>query len=398
MVQAWLPAVIANTFAIMVLFVMLIDFSRKQHRFRMKDQRVFHWMLITNIVILLLDAGTWVLNRQTFLGARTLNIFFTTAFYCLDPLMSLLYILYCEIKIGTRSDRRKFLTRLYSIPFLINFVLSLISIRASLMFRIGPDNVYSRGSLLALSFFLSYILLAVALFRIVHYRRKVRKQRAIGVYHVHTGSAGPQGTAVLIIFPIVPLMGGIMQIFYCPVTVVWLSTVITLLIVYFNIQNAEIATDSLTGLYNRRQTDGYLQNLLQNDFAEKPICLAILDVDNFKLINDRYGHRTGDRTLQALANVLQTVCGRNIFCSRYGGDEFVLIDEQGNLDRMQQLLQQIDRQLNQYCTALGIECTLSISSGTTVRTKATDSVDALFSAADIQLYRNKSNLKRRAGD
>ncbi len=103
MAQPWTTAIFMNVFALVILLILLIDSGNQQHRFLMKDQVLFKWMLILNILILIVDAATWVLNGQTFAGARTLNVLLTTVFYILDPVMSFLYICYCDLKIGTKA-------------------------------------------------------------------------------------------------------------------------------------------------------------------------------------------------------------------------------------------------------------------------------------------------------
>jgi len=385
--------VIVNIFAIIVLFILFIAIGGKRHRFLLRDQVVFQWMLVTNIAILFLDAGAWMLNGQTFEGARVLNLIYTAVYYILDPVMSLLYIYYCEVKLGTPPRKRKRLLMLYCFPVVVNLVLSLLSVRYSLMFRISESNVYGRGPLLYLSFILSYVLLPVAFGRVLYYRNKLEKEGKR-----NQSSLGYRGIASLLTFPLVPLAGGLIQIWFCPVTVVWLSTVIALLIVFINIQNAEISTDSLTGLYNRRQTDSYLQNLIQPNAREKAIGLVMLDMDNFKQINDRFGHLTGDYALRTMADVLRAVCDRDTFFSRYGGDEFVIVTRQKSLFQIEALLEKINLRLEECCRSACAKYMLSISAGVALWKEGMDSVDALFAVADEQLYRNKSKMNRRMDD
>ncbi|MCI0521292.1 MAG: diguanylate cyclase [Chloroflexi bacterium] len=83
--------------------------------------------------------------------------------------------------------------------------------------------------------------------------------------------------------------------------------------------------DPLTGLYNRRYMQDRLpEEILWAQAENKPVCLAMLDIDHFKKINDAYGHKAGDLLLQALSALLcQSVRAEDIV-SRYGGEEFML--------------------------------------------------------------------------
>jgi diguanylate cyclase (GGDEF)-like protein len=393
MIQSWMPAVITNAFAIVALSILLFNFGHKRRRFLLRDQRIYVWMLINNIVILFLDAGTWVINGQSFPGARAMNLLFTTAFYALNPAMSLLYVCFCEIKLGTPAGKSKRLLQLYSVPIAVNLALTLASLWHPLLFNIRPDNVYERGSLLYVSFVLSYILLGVAFFRVLFYHRRV----------VREGEPVPSrcsshDIASLLVFPVIPLIGGVTQIWFSPVTVVWLVPVFALLIVFINIQNSEIYTDSLTGLYNRRQTDSYLLSLVQNSAKNLPIGLAILDMDNFKQVNDSFGHLAGDNALRLMAGVLQAECDNDTFFSRYGGDEFVLITKQKNLTMIEELIGRIAAGLSRRRDSFGIRYNLTLSAGVAVWTEGMESVDSLFAVADAKLYENKARLGRRADD
>jgi diguanylate cyclase (GGDEF)-like protein/PAS domain S-box-containing protein len=85
-------------------------------------------------------------------------------------------------------------------------------------------------------------------------------------------------------------------------------------------------TDPLTGLYNRR----HLFDLGQREFArarrfERPLAAVMIDIDNFKLVNDTYGHSVGDEILAAMSQLLQSLVREVDILGRYGGEEFTLI-------------------------------------------------------------------------
>jgi diguanylate cyclase (GGDEF)-like protein len=83
--------------------------------------------------------------------------------------------------------------------------------------------------------------------------------------------------------------------------------------------------DSLTGLANRRRFDQALEETLGPDGAPRDRALAMIDVDHFKRINDRFSHLIGDQVLQRLGVLLQRCCRRQDLAARYGGEEFALI-------------------------------------------------------------------------
>lgn len=84
--------------------------------------------------------------------------------------------------------------------------------------------------------------------------------------------------------------------------------------------------DGLTRLYNRRWLDNALARLLvQSIKGQQPLCVLLLDVDNFKKYNDTQGHQGGDQALIALSNVLKTTVRPYDFATRYGGEEFLVL-------------------------------------------------------------------------
>jgi diguanylate cyclase (GGDEF)-like protein len=91
--------------------------------------------------------------------------------------------------------------------------------------------------------------------------------------------------------------------------------------------------DAVTGLYNHR----YFQETLETELESccrfgHPLALLMFDVDNFKAINDRYGHRAGDEVLRTIGQYLQRTCRGSDTAARYGGDEFVILLRHTPLD------------------------------------------------------------------
>ena len=95
----------------------------------------------------------------------------------------------------------------------------------------------------------------------------------------------------------------------------------------FNEQKQEVERDALTGLYNRRAFDRDIKRLHE---ANIPYSIIIADIDNFKKINDTYGHLVGDEVLKIMGEVLHNYVRKNTKAYRYGGEEFVVLLPQGD--------------------------------------------------------------------
>lgn len=161
------------------------------------------------------------------------------------------------------------------------------------------------------------------------------------------------------------------------------------------------ATDALTGLANRRHFDAVLA-VEWNRAArtQVPLSLLMVDIDHFKKYNDRYGHLTGDRCLQQVAQALHG-CARRAgdFAARFGGEEFVLLlpgvamDEacetaQQCLERMREML------LPHAASPVAAFVTVSIGLASLVP-DANASAASLINAADAAMYRAKSGGRAR---
>lgn len=103
-------------------------------------------------------------------------------------------------------------------------------------------------------------------------------------------------------------------------------------------------TDTLTGLYNRRCTMDYLGNLFDAPNSQISICLC--DIDFFKKVNDTYGHNVGDVVLKSIAETFHKVLPETCFCSRWGGEEFLLIFPASNGDEAHVLLESLRRAIS----------------------------------------------------
>lgn len=158
-------------------------------------------------------------------------------------------------------------------------------------------------------------------------------------------------------------------------------------------QEGIITIDALTQVNNRYQLGKYTEELFAGFDPKKgeKIYLAICDMNNFKPINDKYGHEEGDKALVTAANAMKSACaGTNAFLARYGGDEFVIIVQAKD----DSLIKGIRDKVNAYLAGAGesLPYELSVSIGIAERYDETESFDRLFRRADAELYRLKEKI------
>lgn len=156
---------------------------------------------------------------------------------------------------------------------------------------------------------------------------------------------------------------------------------------------AQARTDALTGLWNRRSFDEALtRECVRAQRSRQPLALVYLDLDNFKVINDRHGHQEGDRVLKLLAQAVTAVVRLHVDRSfRLGGDEFSLLLPGTTLEHAEAVVQR----LREHCAkadAVWTQGMLGISAGVVVL-GADESHESLRRRADEAIYQHKRSAR-----
>lgn len=143
-------------------------------------------------------------------------------------------------------------------------------------------------------------------------------------------------------------------------------------------------TDPLTGLWNRRVFDARLAAVL-SDAESMPVSIAVVDVDDLKLINDRQGHPAGDRSLIAVADALTGAARLNDQVCRLGGDEFALIMPRTSRASAREICVDAVRRLS------GAQPPVEFAAGVATANETGHTADHLYRLADESVYRSKSH-------
>jgi len=161
-------------------------------------------------------------------------------------------------------------------------------------------------------------------------------------------------------------------------------------------------TDPLTGLFNRR----YFYNALEKEIErvkryKSSFSIVLLDIDDFKRVNDEYGHLAGDRVLQILADILRRTLRKVDIIARYGGEEFILLLPNTEKEEAElianRIREEVSKTVFEYKSDKGVEvlCPITISGGITTCPDDSIELHKLLSAADRAMYEAKSLGKNR---
>ena len=157
----------------------------------------------------------------------------------------------------------------------------------------------------------------------------------------------------------------------------------------------DVNTDNLTGLYNRK----FLDTLISDKMIEPDtnVSMALMDIDDFKLINDKYGHMFGDIVLKRLSILIKEAseCDDETYPIRLGGDEFVIISLSLNRDELCNICEKLCNKVSNTGIKTGstiISYNISIGVANTI-TNNCKTFDELYTKADTLLYKVKKNGK-----
>ena len=150
------------------------------------------------------------------------------------------------------------------------------------------------------------------------------------------------------------------------------------------------ARDPLTALYNRRALEARAPRLLELASSTRPGALLLIDIDNFKLVNDLYGHTAGDRLLITLSELIRSVLPQGSLAARLGGDEFVILLSNTSNERIVTLASAL-REKFQHAAEQGFATpqAVTLSIGASLFEQPPASLEALIELGDAALYASK---------
>ena len=354
-----------HIFATLICLVMLVE--TQNHKDSGKYPfRLFRAQLIACMLLLGSEAASWATAGST-------KFFWNTVCFALHAFPGYLFSLYADYQLGAGEEqlRRNPLPRL--LPLLLAEVLVVANVFTPLLFSVDSNGFYQRERWFLVDTALSYSYLVYSFARVVRNRREMDRLLV----------------RPLILFHLIPFVGGAIQVCFYGSGFTLPSFALALLICYIYIQQRQMGTDYLTSACNRLQADKELRQRLQEG-AGKPFAVLILDINNFKRINDQYGHGVGDEALIETVQLLQRTLRRSDTLARYGGDEFLIISDIGDSDSLQHMTDRIHQAFSLFSQQASRPYQLSLSIGSALYDPANPvSQERLLALADARMYQQK---------
>lgn len=364
-----------NIIASVILLIIFLNIKRSSERFLI-DQKIFISIIGFCGLSIVLDTIAWALNGQPGAAFRYSNITVTALYYIINPVPYMLWSVYVDYQINKDRDRvRKLILSFYA-PLVFNLLLAVLSPFYRLLFYIDLNNIYHRGKLFFAAVLIPLYYIAFSFVIIIKLKSRINRR---------------QYTALLC-FAIPLVAGNTVQVLFYGISVIWISMAVSLLIIYINIQNNQLHTDYLTGLYNRRQLDNYLSQRIRNTSYGNLLAGIMIDLNSFKKINDIYGHPAGDQALEAMAKILKKSFRKDDVIARYGGDEFVVLLEINDRLDLINAINRVKQNTDKYNAKKILPYEIALSIGYDIfEYKSGMTIQQFFKHIDELMYEDKKN-------
>ena len=344
-------------------------------------REVLH-MILWAVITCVADLLCGVFERATFQGARVLLIAANLLYLLSLMFVSFFWSEYVQTRIHFVPKWKKMHYILRWVPLAIVLLSAALTPFTGFLFTVSADGVYQRGVgapyfVAELLYYMGYATV-ISLYQCSKETLKFRRRQYYPLF----------------LFLIPPFVAGMIQFTNYGISCYQVGITISISLLCMANQNYEMTTDSLTGVQNRQSLGKVLEELYKQEKGSR-LFLFMVDINDFKSVNDQYGHMVGDKLLKQTAMILSQLCYEvtaKIFLCRYGGDEFLLL-----MRNCEEDIEQINRKLQERFaeeTKKPGRMYMTVSIGCAEGTcKDTAEFEKLLKEADDYMYKVKNAHK-----
>ena len=364
------------TYAIFVLIIIFFGLNSQNYS-KYFGHKVFKTLILITILMLLTDLAHEYLN-----GTNTsLNkIFYPTLsviIYIVPFILGLIWSYYVYLLIYLENPKLEYRIYIYLGPAFLGITLSIISAIYPFFFEIIDRTTYIRGPFYSLSLVLQYFYLIFPTIMLINNRKKIHSYKFYPLF----------------LFVIPPMIGGIIQAFFYGILIIWPLLTLSILMVFIFVQSQLIKTDYLTGLMNKRAFESHIEKI-DNIKNNTKLSAIYMDLDNFKNINDKYGHSIGDEILRIFASKCQETFYKADYLARIGGDEFVVLLYISEQNELEKLIDELKQKLVDINKTKQFAFDISFSYGSNIYDEENfASINDFLNQSDRLMYNNKNTKK-----
>lgn len=350
----------------------------------LKSGRPRHFKFIFAIYLLTILSAfldiVWILidgNSKLLFIAYPLHCIYLSSFISIATV----WFLHCEKFLPFKWIKKTLFKVLFYLPLAVVVTLIFTSPFTDLIFYIDSNAVYNRGILYPiLSISYVYLLFVSVISDIAAKKSQLTTHKTL--------------FRSFALFSLPPILLGIFAVIAPPggLPTMQFSIAFSLLLIFLQLQNARISHDSLTSLPNRFSLDQQLNDkIFRYKKDDKPLFVLMGDIDNFKNINDTFGHMFGDEILKGVGSVIDSIAKKhNSLAYRMGGDEFVVVLHD-NIDVVNSVIEEIKFSITQMHNSKNYQTSMSIG---IAQYKEGMSIIQILDMADKSLYQQKNLLDK----
>lgn len=361
-----------NIYIITILYAitLYIHVSRKENRYYGSYQ-YFRAVVFATAVLVCLEALSWVFEGIDLPGARIYNYTSNTLNYYFSAVPITLWFIYFDEKFYQNKKVLKFKRIMYISINMIIVMITTANLVHPILFEISSSNTYVAKGGLFLVGSIQIVYLLIYLMITLIQRRKVP-------YKI---------LRLISMLSTLPIIALIIQRLNMDFILLSPMLVFITFLAFIVVEREEMIKDALTGLSLRRHLEGRLIYLLEKDLD---FTLILIDLDDFKIVNDTYGHMMGDQVLKDFAKMIQKAIHQVDGAYRYAGDEFVILFEGISPITTDSIISKLKIQMKTYNEAQDLNIHLAMSYGLlSVRAEDNYALQDLLHSVDLMMYEDK---------
>ncbi len=359
--------VTADASAFLLLVIVKLYMNRHAKRSALLDAKLLTAMINLTLFQCFFDVLVFWVDGKDFPLAREVNYLVNMFYFTMNMTISFLWPLFSEYKINS-GVRLKRLAALLGLPLVCCTLLVFSAPLNGFVFTVTAENLYTRSSL-------HFVPTLLAAFYIL-----------FGTVRVY-GARGDRGKYMIFpaIYFIAPVsLAIVVQTLCYGISLIFIGIAVGLTGVYLSTQSESAYIDQLCGVFNRRYYNDYIRAFCSLGSSERRVTGVLIDMDDFKSINDEFGHDVGDKALEQFGAVLRKHINDIGFAVRCGGDEFILITRETPAEA-ERAVEEIAREIDEINASGKNPFRLAFSYGIAQITSDSSS-DDFFKAMDRRMY------------
>lgn len=374
-------AITANTVAVVTLALLLFSFAPRL-KIEKADMKVFFLMILVNLFQCIVEPATLILDGKMFFGAVTVNKVMNSMLYVGNISFAAMWVTYVDLRLERVSQKSFPQYMLKYVPAMLVVLGSLVNMFTPVFFEISADNWYHRTKNYIFAYVITYGYLMYSMVVAYHYGKNSQRYYFLPV--------------LAFLSPV--FLASTLQFLFYGISTLWVGTAIGLTTAYVALLKEGVDVDTLSGVYNRHYMNIQLASIASQSRENKMVAGIMLDIDNFKVINDRWGHMEGDEAIRAVGKLLLATVNPKGTVYRFAGDEFTILLQVSSDREIQQMRGRIHQAVRRYNEVSGKPYQLSFSIGHAIFAPGEPLADFVGRMDEAMYDDKKQKMLRLAGN